>query len=86
MKIGRKRSLDGAIQKLHQKTLRTFPRGCGELDIPIPKSQIVDFLLEVPHQQRKHYMQLLELMSVIEEERVLKLSRQMTEYYSRYLP
>ena len=86
-KIGRKRQLDRSIEMLHQKTLRAFPKeGCGELDIPTPKNIVVDFLVEVPHQQRKHYMQLLKLMSVIEEERVLKLSRQMTEYYSRYLP
>lgn len=84
MKIGRKRSLDGAIKKLHQKTLATYPG--SKPDIPIPKSQIVDFLLSVPQTQRKHYIELLKLMSLIDEKRVQDLSRQMVEYYSRYLP
>ena len=84
MRTGRKRSLDGAIQKLHQKTLAAYP-GVSK-DIPIPKSQIVDFLLSVPAQQRGYYMDLLKAMAEIEESKLQDLSHKMVEYYSRYLP
>ena len=82
MKIGRKRRLNRSIEMLHQKSMK----GCGELDIPIPKTLVVDFLLDLPAQQRKHYIELLALMALVEEKKLQDLSNLMVEYYSRYLP
>ena len=84
-RIGRKRQLNQAIQRLHFKTLAAYP-GKSKPDIPIPKSQVLDFLLKVPTSQRQTYIDILIGMSKVDETKLQDLSRQMVEYYSRYLP